>query len=294
MKYLNILMFFALSSAYEISELRVPLLADPRRAAELSCHFNMDQHRLHSVKWYRDMDEIFRYNPQQTPPIRLFNVTGVMVLNGSCESSRCEVAVRPAPVAARALYTCETSTEGPKFLIARETKLMTVAAMPTLDPVISGAPGAARAGEQLLLNCSADYSLPPADIRWYIDDQLQKPDPWDQTVISAPIEGGLRASWRALRLSAAAARGALRVRCEAELPLQPPVRRDASANILVHTGTHPDKYVSNSGMFKRYINSCSAVTAVLKRDLYDIPSDSQHKLACVGVHQPSLGQRGRQ
>ncbi|KAG7302745.1 hypothetical protein JYU34_012706, partial [Plutella xylostella] len=34
--------------AYEISELRVPLLADPRRAAELSCHFNMDQH--HAVK----------------------------------------------------------------------------------------------------------------------------------------------------------------------------------------------------------------------------------------------------
>ncbi|XP_037964670.2 uncharacterized protein LOC105384488 [Plutella xylostella] len=253
MKYLLLLMFLATSSsssssAYEISELRVPLLADPRRAAELSCHFNMDQHRLHSVKWYRDMDEIFRYNPQQTPSIRLFNVSGVMVLGGSCQAARCEVAVRPAPVAARALYTCETSTEGPKFLIARETKAMTVAAMPTLDPVISGAPGAARAGEQLLLNCSADYSLPPADIRWYIDDQLQKSDGWERSGLSAPSEGGLRASWRALRLSAAAARGALRVRCEAELPLQPPVRRDATATILVHTGTYPDKYVAGRGV----------------------------------------------
>ncbi|VVD02415.1 unnamed protein product [Leptidea sinapis] len=53
------------TSAYKITQLKVPLYADPRRAAELSCHFIMDDYELHSVKLYRDLDEIFRYNPSQ-------------------------------------------------------------------------------------------------------------------------------------------------------------------------------------------------------------------------------------
>lgn len=59
------LLFTAITSAHEITQLKVPLYADPRQAAELSCHFSMDDQRLHSVKWYRDMNEIFRYNPSQ-------------------------------------------------------------------------------------------------------------------------------------------------------------------------------------------------------------------------------------
>lgn len=54
-----------MSSGHEITQLKVPLYADPRRAAELSCHFQMDDQKLHSVKWYRNMHEIFRYNPGQ-------------------------------------------------------------------------------------------------------------------------------------------------------------------------------------------------------------------------------------
>ena len=60
----------AITSAHDISQLKVPLYADPRRAAELSCHFKMDEQKLHSVKWYRDTNEIFRYNPTQQ--VRLF------------------------------------------------------------------------------------------------------------------------------------------------------------------------------------------------------------------------------
>lgn len=59
------LLFTAITSAHEITQLKVPLYADPRQAAELSCHFSMDDQRLHSVKWYRDVNEIFRYNPSQ-------------------------------------------------------------------------------------------------------------------------------------------------------------------------------------------------------------------------------------
>ncbi|XP_061713643.1 uncharacterized protein LOC133522335 [Cydia pomonella] len=251
------------TAGHEITQLKVPLHADPRRAAELSCHFRMDDQKLHSVKWYRDLHEIFRYNPSQKTQIRLFNVTGVMVQGGSCEQESCVVRVMPLPQATRAAYTCEVSTEGPMFQIARQTKHMTVVAMPDKDPVISGAPNLVRPGEQMLLNCTTDYSLPPADINWYIDDEIQKPEAWQRTELSAPLAGGLRASWRVLRARVpAAASGALRVRCEAVLQVDPPVLRDVSATLTVYSRTQLSKYVSNKGG-KFYVNATAVVAVCL-------------------------------
>ncbi|XP_047994923.1 uncharacterized protein LOC125233102 [Leguminivora glycinivorella] len=101
---------------------------------------------------------------------------------------------------------------------------------------------------KLLLNCSADYSLPPADLRWYLDDELQKSEAWQRTELSAPAAGGLRASWRVLRVRVpAAASGALRVRCESVLQVDPPVVRDASATVTIYSRTQLSKYVSNKG-----------------------------------------------
>lgn len=46
--------------------------------------------------------------------------------------------------------------------------------MPQSDPVIIGAPKVLKPGEQVFLNCTSDFSLPPSDINWYIDEELQK------------------------------------------------------------------------------------------------------------------------
>ncbi|XP_068631935.1 uncharacterized protein [Battus philenor] len=249
MKVFTLIALCVIASAHKITQLKVPLYADPRRAAELSCHFEMDDQKLHSVKWYRDTHEIFRYNPSQKPPIRLFNVTGIMVQGGECQVDSCLVQVMPPPQATRAAYTCEISTEGPKFQIARQTKHMTVVAMPEKDPIIIGAPKLVKPGEQLLLNCTSDYSLPPSDINWYIDNELQKPEVWQRTELSPPELGGLRASWRVLRVAVpSGASGALRVRCEAILLVEPPVVRDAATIITIHSRTQLSKYVSNSGI----------------------------------------------
>ncbi|XP_063618667.1 uncharacterized protein LOC134791548 [Cydia splendana] len=262
MMLLLLITLCVLTSGHEITQLKVPLHADPRRAAELSCHFHMDGQKLHSVKWYRDLHEIFRYNPSQKTQIRLFNVTGVMVQGGSCELESCVVRVMPLPQATRAAYTCEVSTEGPMFQIARQTKRMTVVAMPDKDPVISGAPNLVRPGDQMLLNCSTDYSLPPSDINWYIDNEIQKPEAWQHTELSAPLAGGLRASWRVLRVRVpATASGALRVRCESVLQVDPPVLRDVSATVTVYSRTQLSKYVSNKGG-KVYMNA-NAVVGIL-------------------------------
>ncbi|GBP81961.1 hypothetical protein EVAR_62780_1 [Eumeta japonica] len=276
----------ALSCAHEITQLKVPLYADPRRAAELSCHFRMHDERLHSVKWYRDMNEIFRYNPGQTvrahstPSIRIFNVSGVMVQGGECELEACLVRVMPHPVAVRAAYSCEVSTEGPRFLIARETKHMTVVAMPDADPVIVGAPKVVKPGEQILLNCTSDYSLPPSEISWYIDNELQKPEVWQRTELSAPVEGGLRASWRVLRVRVpTSANESLRVRCEAVLRVEPPpVIREAVATIMVQPRTFTyNKYVSSNTVTIYSLAACNsfALRKFYKKSIYGYSMSSQ-------------------
>ncbi|XP_060803005.1 uncharacterized protein LOC106141574 [Amyelois transitella] len=247
MKILSLITLCAITSAHEITQLQVPLYADPRRPALLSCHFQMDDQKLHSVKFYRDMNEIFRYNPSQKPPIRLFNLTDIMVQDGECTADSCMVKVMPPPIATRAVYTCEVSTEGPKFQIARQTKHMNVVAMPQADPVITGAPKVLKPGEQIFLNCSSDYSLPPSDINWYIDDELQKPDVWQRTELSPTQPGGLKKSWRVLRVRVpTTVSGALRVRCESVVMVEPPVVKDTTAIITVHSRTQLSKYVSNS------------------------------------------------
>ncbi|XP_028027168.1 uncharacterized protein LOC114240714 [Bombyx mandarina] len=263
MKFSALIALCAITSAYDITQLKVPLYADPRRAAELSCHFQMDDEKLHSVKWYRDMNEIFRYNPSQKPPIRLFNITDIMVQGGKCEVDSCMVRVMPPPIATRAAYTCEVSTEGPKFFIARKTKHMTVVAIPEMDPVIIGAPKVLKPGEQIFLNCTSDYSLPPSDINWYIDDEFQKPEAWQRTEQSAPQPGGLRRSWRVLRLRVPpTASGTIKVRCEAILLVEPPVVRDANIIITIHSRTQPSKYVANSVGTNKYLNEVLLLTII--------------------------------
>ncbi|KAJ2945892.1 hypothetical protein O0L34_g4799 [Tuta absoluta] len=84
------------------------------------------------------------------PPIRLFNVTGIMVQGGSCDQGSCTVRVMPPPVAARAAYSCEVSTEGPKFQIASLTKHMTVVAYIPNRNESGGAPRWRRDNERAM------------------------------------------------------------------------------------------------------------------------------------------------
>lgn len=60
--------FFAvIVTAHNITYLEVPQYGDPRRDADLICHYVNEKGDppLHSVKWYRDNNEIFRFTPEQ-------------------------------------------------------------------------------------------------------------------------------------------------------------------------------------------------------------------------------------
>ncbi|GBP61530.1 hypothetical protein EVAR_44001_1 [Eumeta japonica] len=54
-------------AGHTITSLWVPRWAEPGRAAELRCQYARQPRDppLHSVKWYRNNDEIFRYTPHE-------------------------------------------------------------------------------------------------------------------------------------------------------------------------------------------------------------------------------------
>ncbi|XP_063898555.1 uncharacterized protein LOC110378484 [Helicoverpa armigera] len=239
-------MFIARSVSHTITSLEVPLWADPRREAELRCQYMRQQHEppLHSVKWYRDMHEIFRYTPQELET-RAFNSTEISVTNSSCDPEACVITVRPERGTAK--YTCEVSSEGPRFAVDKRSANMTLAVMPEYDPLITGLPTLVQVGEQALVNCTSDYSLPAATIDWFVDSEPQE-DPLitPDTVVSGADGDGLRASWRTLHVypdDYPTHRGYLALRCRATIPTRPPHVRSMSVRLYVAARPHISSYM---------------------------------------------------
>ncbi|XP_053607741.1 uncharacterized protein LOC128673721 [Plodia interpunctella] len=226
----------ARSVSHTITLLDVPLWVDPRRDAELRCQYirQAQDPPLHSVKWYRDTAEIFRYTPQEYET-RAFNHTEISVMNSSCDARSCAITVKPERGTAK--YTCEVSSEGPRFAVDRRSSNMTLAVLPEYEPLITGLPTLVQAGEQALVNCTSDYSVPAATIDWFVDSEPQE-DPLTVGVthVSRADSEGLRASWRTLHVfpdDYESHRGYLSLRCRATLATRPPHVRSMSVRLYV-------------------------------------------------------------
>ncbi|XP_039754311.1 uncharacterized protein LOC120629434 [Pararge aegeria] len=236
-------------TAHNITYLEVPQYGDPRRDGDLVCHYVSEKGdpALHSVKWYRDNNEIFRFTPGQQPPTRAFNTTSGGVSRGACNMHSCAISVAlPKKVNTRISFTCEVSTEGPRFAVVNQTKYLSVAVTLKEDPVITGASGTVQLGEDVLLNCSTKPAMPAANIMWYVDGKPERSDPWmsDNTEVSAADNFGLRSSWRPLRVRVATGRGFMAIRCEATQPSRPPYTRSTNASLEVARSPHLSMYTA--------------------------------------------------
>ncbi|GBP82701.1 hypothetical protein EVAR_64589_1 [Eumeta japonica] len=199
------------------------------------------------------------------PPTRIFNTTSVGATHGSCNEYSCTISVQlPHRYTARLAYTCEVSTEGPRFAVVKQTKTMTIAATLAERPVITGAPASAHPGEKLQLNCSTGYAMPPANIAWYIDGKLIEPDLsiGERTVTSVPDDFGRRTSWRANQLRVTTLRTTIHVRCVATQPMDPPYIIDANATIIVPKSPHLSMFTASNGDVSKMDTRCSQLVAL--------------------------------
>lgn len=71
-----------IASAHNITLLEVPQYGDPRMEARLVCHYESARGDppLHSVKWYRENNEIFRFTPGQVVSLSCYVVLCVLVV----------------------------------------------------------------------------------------------------------------------------------------------------------------------------------------------------------------------
>ncbi|XP_041978458.1 uncharacterized protein LOC121732589 isoform X2 [Aricia agestis] len=244
-------LFIVIVTAHNITFLDVPQYGDPRRDVELTCHYVSEpgDPALHSVKWYRDTNEIFRYTPgQQT---RTFNTSAGGATRGSCNLQSCAITVTlPRRYNALVSFTCEVSTEGPRFAVVNQTKFLTVAVTMKEDPLVTGLAGSVQLNEDILLNCSTAPAMPPPTLMWYIDGIPEKTEPWmnDNTEMSPADEFGLRASWRPIRFRVTTAKGVITARCEATQPTRPPYSRATNATIMIARSPHLSMFTaSDSG-----------------------------------------------
>ncbi|CAG4950173.1 unnamed protein product [Parnassius apollo] len=263
-------LFIVIATAHNITFLEVPQYGDPRWSADLICHYVNEKGDppLHSVKWYRDNNEIFRFTPEQQPPTRTFNTTAGGVSRGACNMHMCSISViLPKRYNTRISFTCEVSTEGPRFAVVNQTKYLTVAVTLKEDPIITGASGSVQLGEDVLLNCSTSPAMPPANIVWYIDGKAEKTEPWmvDNTEYSAPDEYGLRSSWRAMRLRVNTPKSVIALRCEATQPVRPAFTRSANTSLIVARSPHLSMFTasgSSSSKAKLAVNMITLCTTV--------------------------------
>lgn len=60
-------------------EIRVPNYTVKDNKVKLECHYDMENEKLYSVKWYKDGHEFYRYLPRDHPPATLFAQNGITV-----------------------------------------------------------------------------------------------------------------------------------------------------------------------------------------------------------------------
>ncbi|XP_035212985.1 uncharacterized protein LOC118186918 [Stegodyphus dumicola] len=152
----------------------VPSPTTQGESVELICSYELDEDKLYSVKWYKDDIEFYRYVPNDWPPGQFLPLQGVRV--DLSKSGSQSVYLRHVDLNSAGTYRCEVSAEAPEFQTVAAEKKMTVFVLPTEGPKITGGLSKYRVGDTVSVNCTSAKSKPAATLRWYINDELAKPE----------------------------------------------------------------------------------------------------------------------
>ncbi|XP_058059917.1 uncharacterized protein LOC131210655 [Anopheles bellator] len=148
----------------------VPTAVRKGDAAHLSCDYELeDKERLYSIKWYKGKREFYRYTPQESPSMKVFNsVNGVDV--EQTLSNKSHVVIKSVDTNVSGKYSCEVSADAPSFHTMIVSGDMEVVEPPPGKPSINGLQNRYQLGDILRGNCTAINSKPPANLTWTIND----------------------------------------------------------------------------------------------------------------------------
>ncbi|KZS19236.1 uncharacterized protein LOC116928466 [Daphnia magna] len=155
--------------ALKIVQVKVPLAALIGHSVQLECIYSLDGDSLYAVKWYRGVDEFYRYVPAEEPRATVFSLNGIEVDLDESNANRLVLRSITAETAGR--FRCEVSAEAPSFETVSGHADMTVVQLPQRGPVISGGKPRYSVGDQVDLNCTSMRSSPATNLTWYINGE---------------------------------------------------------------------------------------------------------------------------
>ncbi|XP_055696437.1 uncharacterized protein LOC129797674 [Lutzomyia longipalpis] len=136
-------------------------------AVTLSCQYDLEKASLYSVRWYFEKEEFYSYVPKESPPERVFPVSGISVdLNMSDKHS---VTLRSVTRDLTGQFECEVSEDAPLFHTAMKSAKMMVIELPREEPVMQIDKKTVTPSGNFKAACSIGVSFPPANITWYMN-----------------------------------------------------------------------------------------------------------------------------
>jgi len=168
-------LLFLEGSCIHMKSVEVPDHTPVSSIATLRCNYHLGKDKLYSVKWYKDSSEFYRYVPRDNPHSQVFIVPGIRVDQRASNDRK--VVLRDISLDSSGVYACEASSEAPRFKTVSGQKEMSVVDLPDSKPLITGAnPRGYKVGQLLDVNCSSPNSKPPAELKWYINNEMVDPN----------------------------------------------------------------------------------------------------------------------
>lgn len=159
-----------------IRDLRVPAHVAEGSEVVLGCIFDMQGHRLFSVKWLRNGEVFYHYRPgsgsYNVPDIRAFSDQGVSV--DVSRSSMETVTLLFMGRESAGEYRCDVTGEGPLFRKDSAKKNITVDLIPEKEPEVTGLQDYYDVGSPVLLNCTSTGARPASRVQWFVNN-MQAP-----------------------------------------------------------------------------------------------------------------------
>ncbi|XP_055607188.1 uncharacterized protein LOC129754943 [Uranotaenia lowii] len=167
--------------ALRLTDINVPEIVDYRTTVTLSCSYDLGEHQLNSVKWYKGNQEFYRFAPMLSPQVKTFPVEGVVLVNSGylspdggetfCNQYLCQIRLTNLERRSAGEYRCEISGDAPKFALANGSRNMTVEALPQHNPIISGLASTYYPGEVIEANCTSDMASLNSRLYFFVNEK---------------------------------------------------------------------------------------------------------------------------
>lgn len=145
-----------------------PRVVEYKKSSTLRCTYDLENDILYSVKWYRGINEFYRYAPGDNPVVKSFPIQEISV--DLSKSNSAQVVLKDIEFNLAGNFSCEVTTDSPNIHTRVDWKSMLVVQLPSHPPEISVGREPLDYGDILRANCSSYPSKPPADLKFILNN----------------------------------------------------------------------------------------------------------------------------